>query len=63
MAKIKKNIEVVSEAIDEGKKLIATKTISILAGSKTYQLTQGEEIPSDISEELAKSLKNSNLIK
>lgn len=56
------NIEMGEEAVNEGKKFIALKTISILAGSKTINLVEGEEVK-EISDTLAESLINSNLIK
>lgn len=56
------NIETSEEVINEGKKFIALKTISILAGNKTINLVEGEEVK-EISDALAESLINSNLIK
>lgn len=56
------NIETSGEVINEGKKFIALKTISILAGNKTINLVEGEEVK-EISDALAESLINSNLIK
>lgn len=58
----KKDFEEV-EVEPKGKKVVATKTISIIAGKKQYNLIEGQEIPSDISSKTAESLKNSNLIK
>lgn len=56
------NIETSEEVINEGKKFIALKTISILAGNNTINLVEGEEVK-EISDMLAESLINSNLIK
>lgn len=58
----KENIEA-EKPVSEGKKLIALKTTSILAGKKTFKLTEGECVPSDLSDALIESLKNSKLIK